>query len=251
MRYWKTTSNYIITQLLGGRSNVFLLSNGEKNILVDTGTKGQWRKLLQRLVSLNLSHIDYLILTHTHNDHAANAKKLKKMFEARVIVHRNEADYLATGCPVIPKGTNIYSRMLTNLFGERATPWFRYDPCPCDSIVDDFYSLEDIGFNAYLLYTPGHSSGSISLVVDNEIALLGDVMIGRGSRYTYPPFADDPVELMRSWKKLLDTGCNLFIPSHGWANKRSLVEKVFIRKIKKLRLQDQITYSETGGNSMF
>jgi len=166
---------------------------------------------------------------------------MKDLFEARIIVHRYETDYLTTGRPVIPKGTNIYSRMLVNLFGKMVTPLFQYTPCPCDIIIDnDIFSLKEIGFNAYLLHTPGHSSGSMSLIVDDEIALLGDVMIGRGSRYTYPPFADDPIELMRSWKKLLDTNCNLFIPSHGWANKRSLVEKVFNRKMKKLKLQDHI-----------
>lgn len=209
--------------------------------MIDTGAKGQWTTLLRRLLSLNLTALDYLILTHTHNDHAANAQKIRERFDARVIVYRKEADLLVTGRPVIPKGTNIYSRTLVDCFGKMATPWFRYAPCPCDLIVDsDVYSLKELGFKAYLLHTPGHSSGSMSLVVDEEIVLLGDVMIGRGSRYTYPPFADDPEELMRSWKKLLDTPCELFIPSHGWANKRVLVEKVFDRKIKKLKLQDRI-----------
>lgn len=241
MRCWTTKSNYTITQILSGRSNAFLLSKGEKCILIDTGTKAQWGKLSRRILSMGVRSIDYLILTHTHNDHAANANRAGDLFGPRVMAHRNEVGCLTTGRPAIPKGTNLFSRTLVDLFGEMAAPLFRYPPSPCEIIIEgDVFSLEPYEFNAYLLHTPGHSPGSMSLIVEDEIALVGDVMIGRGSRYTYPPFADDPVELMRSWKKLLDTDCNLFIPSHGWANKRSRVEKVFNRKIKQLKLPAQL-----------
>jgi len=47
----------------------------------------------------------------------------------------------------------------------------------------------------------------------------------------YPPFANDPLELLESWGKLLHTMCKVFIPSHGSANQKSLVEKDFNRRI--------------------
>jgi flavorubredoxin len=36
MKTWQTKSGYKVIQVLAGRSNVFLLTNGEQNILVDT-----------------------------------------------------------------------------------------------------------------------------------------------------------------------------------------------------------------------
>lgn len=236
MKQWTTKNNYILTRLLGGRSNVFLLRGGKVNVLIDTGTKPQWKKLVRRLASLHIRQLDYLILTHTHNDHAANAYRIKKNYNASVIVHKAESHHLTEGKPVIPKGTNIYSRTLVNLFDKVATSLFRYDPCPADIIIEDSMDLKVFGYNGSIIHTPGHSSGSISLIIDDEIALLGDVMIGRGIHYTYPPFADDPLTLIRSWKKLLDTNCSLFIPSHGWANKRELVEKVYMKKKKLFSL---------------
>ena len=70
MRIWETTSGNKIIQILSGRSNVFLLTNGEKNILIDTSPKLMWNTLVKRLKQLNVNRIDYLILTHTHYDHA-------------------------------------------------------------------------------------------------------------------------------------------------------------------------------------
>lgn len=236
MRSWNTKNGYVLTQLLGGRSNVFLLTNKETKILIDTGTKRQMKKLDCRLSDLNIEYIDYLILTHTHHDHAANAYTIHKKYKAAVIVHKDEVHHLTEGKPILPQGTNFYSRTLINFLGKKVTPLFRYAPCPYSILVDSFFSLKEYGFNAYILHTPGHSAGSVSLLIDDETAIIGDVMIGRGEYYTYPPFADDPDTLIGSWEKLLSTSCSLFIPSHGYANTRSLIEKVYNKKRKKMKL---------------
>lgn len=73
--------------------------------------------------------------------------------------------------------------------------------------------------------TPGHTCGSVSLIVDGEIAVVGDAMVGR--RSIFPPFADDVPELVRSWQKLLDTGCGLFLPAHGRAKGRETLESSY------------------------
>ena len=77
MRTWNTPGGYTVTRILSGRSNVFLLANGEKNILIDTSPKYKWKELEKRLKQLEVDIIDYLILTHTHYDHAENSKKIK------------------------------------------------------------------------------------------------------------------------------------------------------------------------------
>lgn len=78
MKRWKTNSGYEIIQILSGRSNVFLLTNGEKNILIDTSVSRLWNRLQLKIDKLGINTIDYLILTHTHFDHAANANQIKK-----------------------------------------------------------------------------------------------------------------------------------------------------------------------------
>jgi hydroxyacylglutathione hydrolase len=88
-----------------------------------------------------------------------------------------------------------------------------------------------MGLDAYIMHTPGHTSGSVSVIVDDEIALVGDAMFGVFKGSVFPPYAENADEMVRSWGKLLGSHCRIFIPSHGTANNRSLVEKEFRKRI--------------------
>ena len=94
--------------------------------------------------------------------------------------------------------------------------------------------LRALGFEATVLHTPGHSPGSASLIVDGQIALVGDTLLGTLPRSVFPPFADDPEEMIRSWGRLLRTGCTLFLPGHGWPITRDRLERQFKRQGRPL-----------------
>lgn len=227
MKKWITTSGYKIIQILSGRSNVFLLTNGDKNILIDTGTKSMYQRLELRLNQLNVNRIDYLILTHTHYDHAENSSRIKEKYKAQVLVHRDEASYLNSGKNIIPGGTNLITRLIINLFAKRFLSISRYEPCQHDFLVDSVFKLNEPGFNTYIMHTPGHTIGSMSVIIDNEVAVVGDAMFGIFKWSVFPPYANDITELINSWDCLLGTGCSVFLPGHGSANNRSLVQKCF------------------------
>jgi len=227
MKCWKTKSGYMIIRVLSGRSNVFLLTNGDKNILIDSSIKMLWGRLLHNLKKLGISSIDYLVLTHAHFDHVANAKRIKNKFRSKVVIQKEDADYLKVGENVMPKGTTLITRPLVKAFGKRFLNGFKYDPCKYDLLVDSRFDLKEFGFNAYLMHNPGHTGGSMSLIVDDEIAIVGDAMFGVFKRSVFPPFAVDVAQMFESWGKLLETNCSLFLPSHGSANERLLVEKEY------------------------
>jgi glyoxylase-like metal-dependent hydrolase (beta-lactamase superfamily II) len=220
---WVTKSGYRVIQLLSGRSNVFLLTNERANILIDTGVKFMRGVLESSFSEMKISHIDYLILTHTHFDHVANADWIKKKYGAAVIVHRSEAPYLASGKGFLPAGTNPFTKILISIAAKKVLTIIKCEPCQYDILVDSWFSLNIFGFNAYIMHTPGHSPGSISVIVDDEIALVGDTIVGTFKWTLFPPFGDDVNQLLKSWEKLLDTKCSLFIPAHGTANNRSLL----------------------------
>ncbi|MFA7402003.1 MAG: MBL fold metallo-hydrolase [Bacteroidales bacterium] len=234
MKRWKTKSGYEIIQILSGRSNVFLLTNGEKNILIDTSVPRLWNRLQQRLKKLGINNIDYLILTHAHFDHAANANQIKKRYNALVIVQNNEANCLLNGDNIILKGTTIFTRPIVNILGKRLFPRFKYEPCKYDLLVDSYLDLNFLGFNAYLIHTPGHTIGSMSFIVDDEIAMVGDTMFGVFKWSVFPPFAEDSELMIKSWGKLLETNCSIFIPSHGTENSRLLVQKEYKKRLKTI-----------------
>jgi glyoxylase-like metal-dependent hydrolase (beta-lactamase superfamily II) len=223
MKKWETKGGTRITRVLAGRSNVFLISMGDRHILVDTGPAGGWRKLDRRLQRLGAERLDALVLTHAHYDHAGNAARLQEKHEAKVIAHITEGPFLAKGENIATDGTSALPRLLIAFLGKRFAQRVRYEPCRPDIQIDPAYDLREFGFKASVLHTPGHSPGSLSVIVDDEIALVGDAMFGIFPGSIFPPFAADDAQTVKSWGKLLATKCRLFLPAHGSANSRQLV----------------------------
>jgi len=230
MKTWQTKSGTKVIKVLAGRSNVFLVTSGEKNILVDTSPGSLWKKLDKRLKNLHIQSIDYLVITHAHYDHAENAFRLKTRYKALVIVHRSEANDLASGGNWKVDGTNAFARLMVKILGKLVAGKMPFEPCPPDLLVDEKMELNSPGLNAYVLHTPGHTPGSISLVVDDEIALVGDCMFGVFKGSVFPPFALDTRQMIESWGKLLNTGCRIFLPSHGKADSRELVQRDYDKR---------------------
>ncbi|MDD4296895.1 MAG: MBL fold metallo-hydrolase [Ruminiclostridium sp.] len=232
MKKLVTNSGYTIYQVLSGRSNVFLITNGKDNLLVDTSTKRNYRRLDKALKDLDCNNISLLILTHAHFDHTANASLIKEKYSPEIVVHLNDKDFLETGNNPLPQGTNFLTRFFVNIFGKRLSPFVKYDSVKSDVIIKDNYDLKEYGFNAYIIHTPGHTLGSISVIVDGEIAIVGDAMFGVFKKSVFPPFADNPIKMIDSWSKLLDTGCKVFLPSHGTETGKILLESQY-KKYKK------------------
>jgi hydroxyacylglutathione hydrolase len=224
MKQWRTKSGYTITRVVAGRSNVFLITGGSTTILVDTSLRSAWKKLDGRLKGMGIGTLDGLVLTHAHYDHAENAHLLQRLYGAQVFVHSNEVFYLATGNNTVPHGTNKPVDLLVRMFAKAFLRLKRYNPCACDVEVDDGLDLSDYGFNARILHTPGHSPGSMSVIVDDEIALVGDCLFGVFPWSVLPPFAGDTAQMIRSWGRLLDTKCRLFLPAHGREKTRKQVQ---------------------------
>jgi len=234
-RKWVTSAGTSVIRLIAGRNNIFLVSNQKTNILVDTGPAFMGRSLLKKLSRLNIGSIDFLLLTHTHFDHAANTSLIKERYHSKVIVHESEAGFLNTGNSPIPAGTNAFTTWLVRNFRNAAEKTVLYSSCTADILVIDELDLSPFGINALIVHTPGHSVGSLSLIVDNEIALVGDTFIGTFPGHCFPPFADDVPALMNSWQLLLKTGCIIFHPSHGKVQTKQMLENCL--KIKMLKLQ--------------
>jgi hydroxyacylglutathione hydrolase len=232
MKVIRTKRNSVIKCILQCRCNVFLLSANGRNILIDTSSGREWPKLKKRLNSLKIEKIDLLILTHTHYDHAANAAVIKREFGANVIVNMREVSYLEKGENPMPNGTNFMTRFMVNTLGRQYLAKVKYEPCLPDIIVDQTLDLKEYGVDAYILHTPGHSPGSQSVIVDDEIAVVGDAMFGVFPGSVFPPYAENVNDLTLSWGKLLETGCRLFLPSHGTPDTSDLLKREYEKRVK-------------------
>jgi hydroxyacylglutathione hydrolase len=222
---WTTRGGHTVRRLLAGRGNVYLVAGHSGLILVDTGRRNRWPDLERQLEKAGVARLDALVLTHTHFDHAENARRIRDTYGATVVVHESESGFLERGDAPLPASSAPLTRIFTPRLRRFLAPRFRYDGCPADVTVKDRLDLSPWGFNGYLLHTPGHCRGAVSLVLDDEIALVGDSMVNAGPWSVFPPFADDVAQLLESWKRLLETGCRIFLPGHGTAITQALLEQ--------------------------
>lgn len=232
MKYWNTTNSKVY-QVLKGRSNSYLVQNRNTYLLIDTGREKSWDKLTHNVDKiLDENTLSYLILTHSHFDHAENAAKIKEKYGSQIIIHRIESKSLEIGYKSIPKGSNWATKFLVDNLGVRIESRYRYDPVNPDILVDERFDIDNTGFEAYTLHTPGHSNGSISVIIDGSVAIVGDTLFGVLKNLVYPPFADDPQIMVQSWEKLLNTGCSVFLPGHGTEIRRKLLKNRYDNRVK-------------------
>lgn len=238
MRHWKTKNGYRLFQVLSGRSNSYLISFANLNILVDTGKVSAYPRLKRNIESLKLSNqeISFLILSHTHFDHCQSARKIAEQYHSQIIVSGRAIESIEKGYTTLPNGTMFIPKMISRfgrLIGERK---YGYQPFHPDILVMGDCDLYSIEIDIKILETEGHSLDSISIIVDDEIAVVGDAMFGVFKNSVFPPFADNTVELLKSWGKLIESPCNLFLPGHGTEIQRELLQKEYDKNAPKYNL---------------
>ena len=83
---------------------------------------------------------------------------------------------------------------------------------------DDADTLKQIGIEGEILHTPGHSADSISVLLSDGNAFVGDAAMNflNFCRIKYRPiFIEDIDSVFTSWKKLMENGAKWIYPAHG------------------------------------
>lgn len=231
MKSWSTQKNCQITQILSGRSNAYLIEKEDNIILVDTGKKSALKKLSQNLKKLNIdiNRINCLVLTHTHFDHCQSAWEIKEKSGCKIIVSGKASEFIQDGYTPLPHGTNMFTKLISGagkFVGKRN---FGYTPFKPDVLIENDFVPDNFGSKIKIIETPGHSVDSISLLLDEEIAIVGDTVFGIFKNSVFPPFSDDIEKMIESWRKLLNSNCSVFLPGHGKEIKRDLLQNEYLK----------------------
>lgn len=200
-----------------GHSNSYLIISEGQGILVDAGCPGKIKNLQTALEKnhLDFSDIALVVLTHTHYDHVGCLAGIKERSGAKILVHAEEKEYLENGMTPFPEGTLWFSKIISRVGTTIMSSKSKYQPVSPDIVVRDGCYLGRYIHHAKIIPTPGHTKGSISLVIENEAAFVGDTLFNAIPGTVFPPFADDVPELLKSWRVLVDSGCRTFYPGHG------------------------------------
>ena len=221
------------------RCACYLVETSKKRVLIDTSMRFERNIVKKCIQSTGTKGIDAIFLTHSHTDHVANALYFSNAFNCEVYISNEGISNLKNGHCKMPKGINAFSKGI--YWAEKKLPFYdftQFDACPKVRILDDEVVKYYLGESAELLKTPGHSDDSISILLNREIAIVGDLMVNAFGNL-YPPFADDESALNASWKAFLDTKCNAFLPAHG----KLIHRKKLISSYKKSFLSANKGYS--------
>ncbi len=126
-------------------TNCYIATRGEHGLLVDPGDEGDaiW-EYLQR----SGSGLDMIINTHGHWDHVGAVGYMKKKSEAPVYMHGSDI-------PLV-KSADLHD-------------------CLPDHELEGVDELDWAGLKVKVIPTPGHSQGSVSLII-GQYLLTGDTL---------------------------------------------------------------------------
>ena len=216
-----------VIPIVTGTAQAFLLIQDGKFGLVDSGNRNTKKRIVKAVTSrgMDMKDLCFIFLTHTHFDHAGNVAVLKEISGAPIIVHQSEVDYLRKGFHPIPNGTNPLYKFIVFLGRHLANKNFSaFKAAEPDELFERRFDLQPFGFDAQIIHTPGHTSGSSILIADRK-AFVGDTVFNiMGIKY--PLFANDEVLLLKSWQQLLDLDVDFYYPAHGKRIKKSELVKV-------------------------
>lgn len=143
-------------------TNTYFVTNEDALLIIDPA--GESHKILDKIKSMN-KPLKAVLLTHAHFDHIAALDDVLNVYPVPVYMHQNEHDFLTNPAK---NGSQKFQELGLPIITSQAKPQF----------IDEG-DIQLHGFDISVLYTPGHSPGSLSYVF-KDFAVVGDTLFNNG-----------------------------------------------------------------------
>lgn len=218
-------------------------------VMIDTGYEHSLKSVERKLKKhgIGLSDIKYVFLTHAHDDHAGFLNELLSNCAHIKVIISDKA------MPALLRGQNSFAGGCSGLAalafcklmglagkGRHLFPaiekqyWDRFIEVSPQNLTDVEALLQGT-----ILFTPGHTSDSISLKTDNIIFCGDAAMNGLPSFKRITIWMEDKKDFQYSWDILIAEKAALLYPAHGkpfnicdLGKYRSSISKTKLYKLK-------------------
>ena len=194
-------------------------------VMVDTGYENSYlsvRKKLRKML-IQPEEIHYIFLTHAHDDHAGFLEEwMTKHPHTQVVAHEKAIAGLRRGQNSFEGGcSTLMAYLFCQLMALIGNGDHRYPRLSEDHLAkiitlneDNIPQIEH-AVNGKILLTPGHTSDSISLLVDGNLFCGDAAMNGIPSSYKITIWVEDKAAFEKSWDTMLASGAKKIYPAHG------------------------------------
>ena len=194
-------------------------------VMIDTGYENSCPKVLKRLNKLLIKpdEVRYLFLTHAHDDHAGFLEEwMTKHPQTQVIAHEGAIDGLRRGQNSFDGGcSTLFAFLFCQLMTLIGNGEHRY-PSLTEEHLEKIITINqnimpeiEHVLQGKILFTPGHTADSVSLLVDGNLFCGDAAMNGIPSSHRITIWVEDKNAFEHSWEQILASGANKLYPAHG------------------------------------
>lgn len=232
------TSTAVVGQAPGGAaivriplrlSNVHVIKT-RTPVLIDSGTLGDMDDLWKALEEYGVSwrNLGLVVLTHGHADHAGLAADLHRSTGAKIMLGAGDLGLARDGHNDELHSTSTWASVLKPFITDL------YPSFVPDVVVRDRVDLTPWGIDGQAIAMPGHTAGSIVVVMSDHSAFVGDMILGGAFGGAFWPsspgehyYQADREQNRRNIETLLRMGIQKFYLGHGGPVSRADVIAAF------------------------
>ena len=199
--------------------NCYLIETEKGFILIDTGFSKS-RLIIDVFLSNNgitpeNQKLKLILLTHGDFDHTGNARYLKEKYNSAIAMHNDDIGMVDHGDISWNRNMNAFMRILgklmTVLLGMQLKKDDRFLP---DIILENEQKLDEYGLSAEIITLPGHSKGSIGVLIEDGHFFCGDIL-ENNKQPDRAKMVSNSNGMKKSIEKISSLEFNYVYPGHG------------------------------------